>query len=499
MEIIKPQIQLLVVYFSRITSLVVGLIATPLLLSNYGTERFAIYTLLISLISLMQIANFGIPAALKAYLAVYHSYNVRLSVYYRLFLSITVLSLFFLACALLFELEGVLIIFGSNIASENIIEAESATFIVIILFLMNLPVSLYQEGLIGLAKTHISALYEVSFNLSALLVVFLCCIYGFKLETLFLYRGTANILIGIIGLLHLHLSIKKSQVQEGDFESTDIENFDTSNVKLMRKCIFFAFTALASVIVWQTDNIIIANFVDLSAVTTYSLNFRLVSITFIFFTAISTIYNPYFGMLYGKNLRDKIYETHKIALRQSLTIAISFGIFLNLFGEDILQIWLGSQEFYSKGLILILTSYGLVMAHIHMTVALATAIGSIEKLALIGVIEGILNLILSLYLVTIFGVIGVALGTLLAATLTTAILVPKLSLYPFLKSIYLEYVSVYSEVFLKNSVLILVLALVMGLNLEIPILIKVAIILFMVLHNKRVFKSIVDFKKSLKT
>ena len=178
-------------------------------------------------------------------------------------------------------------------------------------------------------------------------------------------------------------------------------------------------------------------------------------------------------------------------------MALVFWVLLNLFGLHFVWLWLGSSDLFEPGLVLTMTTYGVFLAHVHLGIALATALGLVERLALIAFIEAIINLVTSIVLVQMLGPLGVSLGTLIAAVCGPTLLVTLFVLKPALPKILQETKSVLVPIFKKNLLFVLLVAYLVLNNFALHLSIKILVMLAFLAFNFKEVNLLVTFKSNV--
>ena len=111
-----------------------------------------------------------------------------------------------------------------------------------------------------------------------------------------------------------------------------------------------------------------------------------------------------------------------MSTRLTLAIFVPFACVLVVLAQPLLTLWVGAAYANSTVLVLILTLARLFDISQWPAASVLTGMARHRPLAFISIGSGVVNLVLSLILVQRYGVVGVALGTLIPATLETLLL-----------------------------------------------------------------------------
>ncbi|MGE4519328.1 MAG: oligosaccharide flippase family protein [Desulfobacteraceae bacterium] len=212
-------------------------------------------------------------------------------------------------------------------------------------------------------------------------------------------------------------------------------------------------SSVAMKVIGQTDLILVGSFISVSAVTVYSVGAMMVyySTNFVGFIGI-TFFPPV-----QRAVAQKKYGEVKWLYRRQVRLALIFGIPLYVgfitFSEDFIRLWMLSDNFplmsviQASQIMIILSVSKIFYVFTLGSKEVLNASGSVKISSTISVIEAVLNLLISFILVYFFeyGLLGVALGTLVARIFVSSIAFPYyvckklgLSKTQFIKDIYLR-------------------------------------------------------------
>ncbi len=193
-----------------------------------------------------------------------------------------------------------------------------------------------------------------------------------------------------------------------------------------------------------TDYIVIGIFLGAISVTPYEIVYKLCFLATYSFSVISSTIFPRFSKLYAlgdiEGLRGLYLKTVKV----SVGIMMPVTIFLLFFGCEFINLWVGPGNFAGMKILLVL----LLMNFIHVVgtpaASLLQGIGKNREFVYSEVINAVLNLALSIVLIRSMGLIGVALGTLVASLCTSAWFIPMLAC---------KYTELPVKTYIKHSIL----------------------------------------------
>ena len=259
-------------------------------------------------------------------------------------------------------------------------------------------------------------------------------ILGLALSALFLYLGygiiglsVAWVLQGVlvrvagwIALRHMFPALKSSN------GNANIELFK----KIVTPSLKLAATGLGAILILQTDNIVIASVLGPAAIPPYEAIAKLATHCFVLSILIIRSSTPFLSKLYAAGDIEGVRNLTLKNVRYSMAFMVLIVSFLALFGDSAIHIWLGKGSFI--GFPVLWTFLAMLTLEVHHNI-LGSATMATGRIVFywIALGAGLLNIVLTLFLVRHLGLLGVALGTLLAQLLTNNWYVTLVSLRLF--------------------------------------------------------------------
>lgn len=163
----------------------------------------------------------------------------------------------------------------------------------------------------------------------------------------------------------------------------------------------------------KTDEIIIAAFLPLSAVTPYAIIRRLSEVAQILTDQFMKVLLPLASELHAAEDRARMRSLYITSTRLTLAMFLPVGCILVILAQSILTVWVGAAYAEYSHLVLILTLANCIDASQWPANAVLQGMARHRPLAVMWVGGALANVALSILLVRGFGLTGVALGTLL--------------------------------------------------------------------------------------
>lgn len=167
----------------------------------------------------------------------------------------------------------------------------------------------------------------------------------------------------------------------------------------------------------KTDEITIGAFMPISAVTPYALARRLSEMAGLLTDQFTKVFLPIASELDAEHDHMRLRALYITGTRLVLAIFLPIGCTLVMFASYVLSAWVGAEYAQYAPLVWILTIAGFISASQWPASAVLQGSARHAPLARMSALSAISNLILSIILVHYWGLIGVALGTLIPTTL----------------------------------------------------------------------------------
>jgi O-antigen/teichoic acid export membrane protein len=220
----------------------------------------------------------------------------------------------------------------------------------------------------------------------------------------------------------------------------------------------WAAMGLGAILILQTDNPIIAARIGVSSIPSYEAAAKMVSALMTFSLLVVTSSTPFLSQAHAAG--DKVSFTAILMrnVRFGMAAMLILVTFFGTFGDRILDAWLGPGNFVGFPVLWTLLVMLTLETHhvIHATASMAAGHLIFLRAA---ILSGIIKVCLSVYLASSFGLLGVALGTLLAQLLTNNWYAP----YATLRYFHLSFTSYLLDSIVPLAALAVVMAGVNGL------------------------------------
>ena len=392
-------------WFALAVNIVVGIFLSPFILHRLGDAAFGIWVLIFSLTGYYGVFDFGIRSSIIRYVSKYTAtkdieevsglINTAMFSYacvgvVSLLLTVVgciyVDRLFKIPAAFHFTAQWLLFVVGTSVA-------------------VGFPLGVFGGMLEGMQKFYVNNWVQIGFSgvLRAVLIVFYLN-RGYGLLTVALITVglpvLASIVRAVVALRALPIKFRWKYVSRNSFRH--MANY--SGVTFM--------IIIAARLRFKTDAVVIGTFLSSAAITYFYAGSRLVDYAGELVSSLAQIFVP---MSSQSDAAGNINRLRKIFIVGNRACAFTIFPITTLFvvlGKSIIEVWLGKQyvaQAYPVLLVLIFPHTLMLMQNASSRILFG--ISKHGKLAIVTLIEGIANLVLSILLVRRFGIIGDAWGT----------------------------------------------------------------------------------------
>jgi O-antigen/teichoic acid export membrane protein len=192
--------------------------------------------------------------------------------------------------------------------------------------------------------------------------------------------------------------------------------------------------SISSVIFVHTDALVIGIFMPVTVVTYYALAANLIAQLSQVMLLVGHVVYPMAAQLDARGARDDLKELMLRGTRLLTLLAVGLSVIAFFWAEDFYRLWIGNEYTQQQAwgpsvpwLFRLLCIFVLFEAFSNIGGQVLLGSGRVRTAALALLSQSLCNILLSIALVSRFGVVGVAIGTLIPAFVFRAIVVPILA------------------------------------------------------------------------
>lgn len=234
-----------------------------------------------------------------------------------------------------------------------------------------------------------------------------------------------------------------------------IKYVEDRSISLKKDLFNLFFHKIAGLIIFNTDYIIISKFISLTMVGIYSSYLIVVSIISTIIRILTNVISPKIGNYISKNNKEKIFKLWKKINIIFVFLGIIFTYMTFKLINSFIYLWIGKE--YLLGtitVILIMINLFIIIIRI-MTDIFKNGCGFFSDIHL-PILEGIINLILSLILVQYLGINGVIIGTVASNIIIILIAKPILVFKECFDKDWKVYIKILLEYLILSTIVIFI-------------------------------------------
>ena len=181
---------------------------------------------------------------------------------------------------------------------------------------------------------------------------------------------------------------------------------------------------VADLLRFQVDGFVVASFVGLAAVTHYNIAGSMAQYFISFMLAATGTLGPLFSQLESGNQREHMLRVLRLSTRVAVGLAGFVGFELIALGKPFIHRWMGPEYLDAYPALFALTLGFTIALCQTPSLQLLYGVSRHRLFAVFNSLEGACNLVLSVVLVRHYGLLGVALGTMIPMVLTKFLIQP---------------------------------------------------------------------------
>ena len=410
-------------YVLMLVTNIAGFLLVPFLIKMLGKEGYGLYEAIGALAGYMAVLDFGVNSTITRYIAKYRAEGNGEKQKNLLALCLMLYSLF----AVVVIIAGVVIwlnmgaIYKAKFTSNEIETAKTMFLILVANIALSLPLRSFTAVMNGHERFTLPRVLNILRVLLRLAAIFVFLSLKFGVISIVVIDTVLN--IGMLILIMLYALIKmKVKVK--------LEHFD---LLFLKELFIFSLpiflTMVYDQIFWKVDQTIISIMLGTAAVAAVGSAMRIVLIFMRFSTSVSEVFLPrvtqmVVGNATGDDLTDLMIRVGRIQL---LVLGVILSGYL-IFGQNFFLLYIGrTQQGLDTGLIYwigVVIMVPLTLPLIQNTgISILVAKNKHRFRSVVYFIIAVLNIILTIFLVRTYHIIGASIATAIALTLGNGIII----------------------------------------------------------------------------
>lgn len=397
---------------ARAIGLLTTLVSVPLTFRYLGAERYGLWMVLISLISVMGFADLGIGnGVMNAISEAHGKENHELAREYvssGFVLMLAIAAVLAVAGAIVYPFMPWVRLF--NVRSGLVASEGAKAFLVLFCwFVLNIPLGVVTRVQAGLQQGYWSQIVGATGNIVSLLALLLVIELRGSLPWL-VFASTFGVILATV--LNGWLLFRAQP-----WLVPSVRAFRGSSAhKILKLGLMFFVLQVAVALGYTSDNIVITQVMGAAAVALYAVPQKLFAfIAQLVSMGISPLW-PAYGEAIARGDVAWVRRVFWGSMRVTLAITVPVCAVLALAGPWVVRLMVGKSLHVPKSLLVALAIWGVVGAASMPMAMLLNGAGVLKVQAIIAAIASLSNLALSIVLTQRLGVVGVCLGSILTQT-----------------------------------------------------------------------------------
>lgn len=391
-------------FINKGASIFLSLLYVPLFLSLLDQTRYGIWVTIMSLINWIGFFDIGIGQGLRNLLAENLAKGDYVTSKKLVSTSYVVMSIIFISIAIIFVLVYPRINWYKVVNAPEEISNEINIVIIISLLLqcVHFVLNLFRSILLACQKPDVSSDIHLITQFLSIIVLYIFK-YTIAFDTLIPIALTLTSIPIIITLIYNLIYFSN----EFKLISPSIRYFDKRYVRsVLTLGGSFFFIQLANLLLFQSNNFLISNFISPDAVSEYYIANKYMSLLFMLFTIISTPYWSAVTDAYTKN-EFKWIVNIKRNLLKIFALFSCIGVIMVLISSLFFKIWIGDTININRYLVIALGAYNLLQILSNIYLSIINGIGKIRLQLIITIVQSVLYIPLAMYLCKNLGIVGI--------------------------------------------------------------------------------------------
>ena len=330
----------------RVLSALVNLMTIPLILHYLGTEHYAVWVIVSSLVVWMQLADLGIGGGLNNALAEANGRNDSLTAATHLSTALIISTIVAIALTPILYFASEYFpwkpVFNLT-TQEQEKEAAESLKIIGFAFLINLPLSLSARVFNAYQKGFIVSLAQIVASLATYAFVWFAVSLRCKMQVLIMGLSTTPILSNILLWMLIIATNSPLKIDRINYKRESVRRVGISSLPLF-------WLQLGALLVNELVIVMVAKLGSLEQVTQYNILQRIYLLGFAVAASMTNAFYPAIREAFEKKQRQWFEKAVSRSIRIRISAVFLYSLVMIVFGDKIINTWLGNDSIPGVGL-----------------------------------------------------------------------------------------------------------------------------------------------------
>lgn len=434
-----------------------GLVSVPISLKYWGAETYGIIAVINSVIVYLSVSNIGLGSATAVLMGKNKSIDKKIKILKKSFVILSILSV-----AILLVFLGVnyfykdWINFLGKIPQYLKNDAYKSCLILSIFYFINQPLSILNTIYYGFNKQYIYDTFGIVFGIINFMRLLAVVYFKLNMIQFVLLMGIFDLCYYLIRGIYGYFFILKKEMIKNINEEVNKNEKELENMYIIKTGFNFFLMGFAAMIAWNSDNIVISNFLGVEFVPKFAVTYKLFALLFTILGILNASFLPILSKEIGEKNWSWISEKYKFLSIINLTLGGLFFLGGVTYFKDVILLWVGENNYPGFFVILFLGGYSYLLSITGLNSGVMNTFNYIKGVHFIYWIEATVNVSLSIVLCKYFSLGGIAMGTFIGG------LVPYITLPIILNKKSNGKLPYYHKIYIHHFFLILVPSIVIN-------------------------------------
>lgn len=397
-------------WINLIVVAVISFFTMPFMIRHLGNATYGLWVLIVSLADYMTIFDFGIRSSLNRYISRHYSAKEEEAMN----AVISTGLLMYCGLGLLVLASSIVLAIGFPryfpLSPDQVRPAQTAIVLVGLSLALTFPTAVFNAVLTGLQRYDLLNFVILFAYILRTMIIVMSLALGYGLAAMALATVVAN----LVGLLLAYTCARRIYRTY----AFSVRRASGPTVRQLIHYSFYTFLVIIGIkLIVDTDHVVISRFLGPASVTIYMVASSLINYSRSFVTGVSSVLIPRVSSQEAVQDYAAIRRTLLDGTRYCLLVGWPILAVFLVAGREFIMVWLG-PEYRAAYPALVCLSLGWAFSFAE-SAASATLFGTskhkIQGLLILA--EALVNVTLSVILVRVWGILGVAVGTLVPMVL----------------------------------------------------------------------------------
>ncbi len=407
-------------YAGQITTVGVGFVLTPFLLRDLGPSLYGVWVLVVSIQGLGGLLDFGIGSSVVKFVAEHEARdesderNRVVSTTFFLHAGIGIVAF------AVFAVVSWLVLPLLNLEAAELVEGQAALLVAAAGLMLALPLSVPGNLLTGLRRYEASNLVNIIQSVGTGAITLIALSMGVGPAGLIAISATTLVLGYVVKWAYAARLLSNLRVSLSLASRRTLRRIGGYGGWL------FLIDA-GKTLFYNADAVLIAAFLPVSSVGTYSIGFKPASAVSYFAGPLVSVFVPAASAMDARNESAALRRLLVDGTRAAAALTLVGSVWLWAFGGQLVALWVGPGHEDSLPVLWVFVGVFLVSSFQNPASAILRGVGEVRLFSLSVLAEYAANLILSAILIPRIGITGAAIGTLIPALINDLFVIPWLA------------------------------------------------------------------------